>query len=323
MPVPDIDAVYDEAVPDRRRIADVDLNLLLALEALIVERNVTRAAERLGRSQPTVSSALARLRRHFGDALLVRGAGGYRLTPFAAAMARDVMEAAENVDRVLGISSAFDPSSSRREFTLMMSDYVMHTLGPPLLQEMRRQAPGARLRLLQMSEVVTDDHESLLREVDGWILPPGFIRRTPHAEVYTDSWACIAAADNTTFGERLSLDDARRASWVHCFRHQPDMVPILRDVQMHGHSDAGAVVVESFMVAPALVAATESLAIVPERVATASSAPIRIVPFPRPLPPLVENLWWSVAHERDPAHRWLREITMACGRGLDEDRAAP
>ncbi|WP_433556110.1 LysR family transcriptional regulator [Pseudonocardia xinjiangensis] len=318
IPLPTIGAIYAAAVTDRRRIADVDLNLLLALEALIVERNVTRAARRLGRSQPTLSSALARLRRHFGDELLIRGPGGYRLTPFAAAIADDVITATESVDRALGITPAFDPRTSQREFTLMMSDYVMHTLGPLLARDMLLQAPRTRLRLLQISESITVDHGSRLREVDGWVLPPGFVRSTPHTSVYTDSWVCIAPADGTGLGEQLSLDEMRQASWLQCFRHQPEVVPILHDLQLYGRNDVATVVVESFMVAPALVAATTRLAIVPARIAAASTAPIRILPLPRPLPPLVQNLWWDATYERDPAHRWLRETVTACGRKLDD-----
>lgn len=138
-----------------------------------------------------------------------------------------------------------------------------------------------------------------------------------------DSWVCIAAADETGLGERLSLDEMRRASWVHCFRHQPEVVPVLRDLQLYGRHDVATVVVESFMVAPALVAATARLAIVPARIAAASAAPIRVLPLPRPVPPLVQNLWWYAAHERDPAHRWLREIVVGCGRKRDDTWPTP
>ncbi|GAA1329144.1 LysR family transcriptional regulator [Pseudonocardia xinjiangensis] len=306
---------------DRKRLANVDLNLMLALEALIVEKSVTRAAERLGRSQPGLSSALARLRRHFGDDLLVRGPRGYRLTPFAAAMSDEVREAADYAERVFGVASVFDAATCTRSFTIMASDYVIHTLGPLLMREMTLRAPRARMRLLHPSEMITDAHDNLLRELDAWILPRGINRPTSSAELFKDPWVCIASADNATFSDQPTREDLRQAQWVHWFRHQSNLLPSLSYLR-NGHHDSQMIVVESVMAAPALIAGTERLAVVPSRVVACSAAKVRILRLPHSLPRLVEYMSWDEARERDPAHRWLREVVVRCGRELD-DQATP
>jgi DNA-binding transcriptional LysR family regulator len=303
---------------DRKRLADVDLNLLLALEALIAEKNITRAAERLGRSQPTLSSALARLRRHFGDDLLVRGPRGYRLTRFAAAISDEVREAVDYAERVLGVASVFDAATSTRSFTIMASDYVIHTLGPLLIREMALRAPRMRMRLLHPGEMITDAHENLLREVDAWIRPQGINRPTSNVGLFEDPWVCIASADNAAISDQPTRDDLRQAQWVHCFRHQSTVLPTLSYLDRNGPHDSQMIVVESLMAAPALIAGTERLAVVPSRVVANSAAKVRILPLPHSLPLLVEYMWWDDDRERDPAHRWLREIVVRCGRELDD-----
>src|SRR5689334_14098640 len=149
------------------RTASIDLNLLAALDALLAERNVTRAGRRLGLSQPAMSEALARLRRHFGDELLVRVGNRYELTPLAVGLVDRVQAAVAGVERVFSAAPEFDPADSTREFTLLVSDYATSVLGPPLAAAFARSAPHARLRLCpHRPEDVTGAAERL-RGVDG------------------------------------------------------------------------------------------------------------------------------------------------------------
>lgn len=113
-----------------RALLNLDLNLLVALDALLRERNVTRAAEQMGLSQPAVSAALSRLRRHFGDELLSRVGNRYELTPFATQLVVRTPPALAGVKRVFDTSPDFDPSAVEREFTLKGSDYAAAVLGP-------------------------------------------------------------------------------------------------------------------------------------------------------------------------------------------------
>ena len=110
-------------------LANLDLNLLVALRELLRERSVTRAAERLGVTQPAASAALSRLRRHFGDELLIRDRGEYTLTALGAQLAEQVDAVCAAAERLFAASADFDPASSEREFTLVMADYTIVVMG--------------------------------------------------------------------------------------------------------------------------------------------------------------------------------------------------
>src|SRR5581483_12396788 len=129
-------AVRSRAEATARRsvaqLANVDLNLLVILRELLRERNVTRAAERVAVTQPAASAALARLRRHFGDELLVRRGGDYVLSPLAAQLAEHVETACAAAERVFAAETDFDPETSNREFTLLMADYTVTVIGDRL-----------------------------------------------------------------------------------------------------------------------------------------------------------------------------------------------
>ena len=131
----------------RERLRDVDANLLLSLHALLEEKNLTHAGERMTMSQPAMSGALARLRKHFDDELLVRVGRGFELSPLAEQLKTSVAEAVEAAEALLGNQRAFDPSSSTRRFAVSMSEYAMTILSEPLIRHLREQAPGCSLAL--------------------------------------------------------------------------------------------------------------------------------------------------------------------------------
>src|SRR5215218_3914438 len=137
-------------------IASLDLNLLVSLDALMQERSVTRAAARMGLSQPALSASLARLRRHFGDELLTRVGNEYRLTPLAVQLRELARLALSGVERVFTAQTEFDPASSRREFSLQVSDYVVAILGDTLAELLAEEAPNARLRFLANTPAAVD-----------------------------------------------------------------------------------------------------------------------------------------------------------------------
>ena len=120
------------------RLAELNLNLLLVLDALLRERGVTRAGRSIGLSQPASSAALAQLRRFFHDELLVRNGRGYQLTPLALGLAGPVAEIITLIERTVAAPEAFDPARAEREFSIAVSDYVQMTLVPALLLPPRR-----------------------------------------------------------------------------------------------------------------------------------------------------------------------------------------
>ena len=131
----------------KERLREVDANLLLSLHALLEERNLTHAGERMTMSQPAMSGALARLRKHFDDELLVRVGRGFELTPLAEQLRPEVAEAIEAAEALLGNQREFDPASSSRRFTVSMSEYAMTVLAEPLTRLLAEQAPACTVAL--------------------------------------------------------------------------------------------------------------------------------------------------------------------------------
>ena len=180
-------------------LANLDLNLLVALRELLRERNVTRAAERLGVTQPAASAALARLRRHFGDELLVRDRGEYTLTALGVQLAEQADAVCTAAQRLFAASADFDPATSEREFTLVMADYTIVVMGEGLSQVIARAAPRARLHIRLVRETLSAEYADGIRFIDGMVAPPthGFaLPDTRSAELFRDRWVCLVDARN-------------------------------------------------------------------------------------------------------------------------------
>ena len=173
-------------------LANLDLNLLVALRELTRERSVTRAAQRLGVTQPAASAALARLRRHFGDELLVREHGEYALTPLGEQLAEQVEAVCGAAERLFAASADFDPATSDREFTLVMADYTIMVMGEALSHALQRAAPRARLHIRLVRESLAAEYADGIRFVDGMVAPPsnGFsLPDSRSAELFLDRWS--------------------------------------------------------------------------------------------------------------------------------------
>ena len=180
-------------------LANLDLNLLVALRELVRERSVTRAAERLGVTQPAASAALSRLRRHFGDELLIRDRGEYTLTALGAQLADQVDAVCAAAERLFAASTDFDPASSEREFTLVMADYTIAVMGEALSQAIARAAPRTRLHIRLVRESLSAEYAEGIRFIDGMVAPPthGFaLPDTRSAELFRDRWVCLVDARN-------------------------------------------------------------------------------------------------------------------------------
>ena len=299
-------------------LRNLDLNLLPALDALLRDRNVTRAAQRLGLSQPAVSAALGRLRRHFGDELLHRNGNRYELTPLAEQLGARTASALLGVQRVFDATPDFDPATSQREFTLMMSDYAVTTLGDHLATAVARQAPGVRLRFEANSTYAVDHAPDTLQGIDGIVLPHGFLTDTPVLDLYEDTWVCVVSADNTDVGERLTMDDLARLPWVVTYHRATAFTPAAAQLRMIGVTPDVHVVVESFLAVPFLVAGTGRIALLQAALAhrLAAAAGVRVLACPWEVVPLKEAFWWHPSFRTDPAHAWLRGVLRAAGAAV-------
>jgi len=303
---------------DTGRLRHLDLNLLLALDALLDERNVSRAARRLGVSQPSVSGSLARLRRHFGDELLQRRGNQYQLTILGAQLAARIPAALAGVQRVFDTAPDFDPAVAEREFTLMVSDYAAAILGEPLTELAVRQAPNVRFRLLQNTPAAVDNIDDTLRAFDGLVMPHGILSDLPVTDLYEDSWVCVVAEDNAMVGDVLTLDDLAALPWVVTYHGPTAYTPALRQLQMIGVEPAIHVVTESFLAVPFLVAGTSRIGLLQATLARrlAVAAHTRVLACPWEVVPLKEAFWWHRSNEADPAHAWLRATLAEAARRI-------
>jgi DNA-binding transcriptional LysR family regulator len=300
-------------------LANLDLNLLVALRELIRERNVTRAAARIGVSQPAASAALARLRRHFDDDLLVRAKTGYVLSPLAMQLADQVEAVCAAAERLFAVGHHFDPGTSRREFTLVMADYTVAVLGTRLSRVLAEQAPGVDLHVRLVREAFTADIPETIQLVDGMVAPPVSRFELPgvrSVDLFTDRWVCIVDAGNPLADSELTLEQLAGMCWVAPFqpdRGYPAAAPMSRQLALFGIQPAIRVRVESYQAVPYFVAGTDRVALLQERLATAVAGKLglRVLPCPGDPEPIVEKLWWHADYDGDPAHAWLRQTMVA------------
>lgn len=314
-----ISCVYAVAVAADRVLANLDLNLLITLDALLRERNVTHTAHALGVSQPAVSAALSRLRRHFGDPLLNRVGNRYELTPLAVQLAALTAPALAGVQRVFDATAEFDPARLERQFTVVTSDYAATVLGPFVARRLAAQAPGVRLHLRQTTPEAVDHAAETLRTADGLLIPHGFVTGLPHRDLYTDRWVCIVSEDNPHVGDALTLRQLGELGWVMLFNGPTAFTPAAQHLRMIGVEPRVEVVVDGFLAMPFLVAGTDRVALLQEHLARRLAAPagVRVLPCPFEVVPLTEALWWHPMYRTDPAHAWLRGVFVDAGAELD------
>ena len=195
----------------KERLREVDANLLLSLHALLEERNLTHAGERMTMSQPAMSGALARLRKHFDDELLVRVGRGFELTPLAEQLRPVVAEAVEAAEALLGNQREFDPASSSQRFTVSMSEYAMTVLAEPLTNAAGRAGTRPARSRSTPIDVAPDQFETQLMRRDLIIGPLGFEFPGRLQPVFTDELVCVVARDNPRLVDG-ALDPRRPAA---------------------------------------------------------------------------------------------------------------
>ncbi|MDQ1206265.1 LysR family transcriptional regulator [Microbacterium sp. SORGH_AS_0862] len=293
----------------------LDLNLLRPLHALLQEQSVTRAAAALGLSQPACSAALGRLRRHFDDPLLVRVRGrGTQLTPLARRLRGTVAALMNDIDAVAGASSSFDPATSDREFTILVSDAEAEVIAPALIQRLRLEAPHARLRLEAPSSAMQPTLREQLSRHDLVVLPePALPEGVPTLTLYEERWAYVVSLDDDL---REPVDPAylARRSWAACYDIINAPWSPARLIERSGMEEILVVRTDSFLQLFAVVESGGLTALVPARLAIKRCAAnaTRWVPVPEQIAPSFRICAaWSPLHTLDPAHRWLRELVAS------------
>ena len=300
--------------------AGIDLNLLSVLGALLEHRNVTRAGERLSLSQPTMSGALARLRQHFGDELLVRSGREYRLTPMAADLLPAVREALGQVERTLGVAAGFDPATSGRRFSIAISAQSLLALSD-VLARVHELAPGIQLDTWPITTTLLETDHSLLG-YDVLIAPAGFRADGDPEVLMLDRVVYVADPANPRLRDgRLTAEDL--AVLPHAAARLPQAGLVTAALERLGVTPRVVATTGGWLPLPFLVAGTDLVAAVPERLArrTGAAAGVTLVEPPFGIIELAEAAWWHPLHATDPALTWLRGIisdslaSLARGRG--------
>lgn len=305
----------------RGPLSRLDLNLLTPLDALLTERSVTRAAQRLQLSQPSTSAALARLRTHYGDPLLVRRGNEYDLSPLALKLVDQVSAVLDGARHIFDEQGAWNPEDAIREFSVYMSDYALCTIAPIVSRIASLEAPGVRFRFLLQSPTIIDEADERLRSVDALIAPHGMIADLKYVDLWRDEWVIIAADDNEAALRGLSREDLTTSPWVHTFQTRTASTPALRQLQYLGIEPHVEATVESFQALPLFVRGTARLGLLQRGLLASlpSLDGLIAVEPPIELAPLVNALWWHPAHRSDPAHAWMRAIFVRAGEIRDSE----
>lgn len=294
----------------RQALARLDLNVVVHLDALLTERSVTRAAARLTLSQPAMSAALARLRTHFDDPLLIRDGRGWTPSPLGVRLTGPTARIVAGLHGVFGMSGDFDPAQESREFVIHASDHSVAVVGGALRARVGAQAPSAHLRFVNREISVDDSPGALLAHCDAALLPHGILFDSPHQDVFEDQWVCIVSEDNSRVGDMLTTTDMAGLPWIAA-HHGPSIEPVLGpQLAKLGVRPRIDTVVDSFLAAPWLVAGTDAIGVVQRRLLARlpASVGVRRVATPFEITPHRVALWWHPVHEDEPAHAWLRSV---------------
>lgn len=295
----------------------VDYNLLVALRALLEERNVTRAGVAANMSQPAMSAALARLRAHFGDELLVRVGRTYELTPLGEELLPQVNASLEVVATALDPWGTFDPATSTRQFTISASDYALAVLVEPLLTAVRKQAPAVTILFDPIPMPGVDMLNHLLRR-DLLIAAMGYDLPGRRQVVFSDRFVCVVSQDNPRLRDgRLTLADLAEMPHVGAFggRSMTAADAVLAEA---GITPRVEVTLQGLLAVPFAVSGTDLCAFVPERLLARCPRTLRLAVAEVPLddPELAEAAHWYPSRQHDPSVRWLRDILRSTSAAL-------
>ena len=300
----------------------LDLNLLVALDALLREANVSRAAMRIGLSQPAASHALQRLRDLIGDPLLVRSGARMELTPRAQALRSPLAQALDQV-RALFVPDGFDASTSERQFRLMMPDLAVELLMPPLMEKITRIAPNVRIDVVPWRGPAIFTAE-FARTIDIVISIGNAFSGFHRQLLYTDSDA-LAVRRGHPVGAKLKRReiflDARHVAAVIRGQSEDLIDTWLRSKGMERRI---ALVVPGYLEALHVAARTDLVAFVPWRLISALSKQLSLATITPPLDPGIDEqyMFYPTRAQMDPASIWLRRLMLETGREMERAKQA-
>jgi len=292
-------------------LGGLDLNLLVALDALFAEKSVSRAGERLHLSQSATSGALARLRDVFRDQLLVPVGRRMVLTPVAEALVEPVRNFLLQAEAILNHDPVFDPRSSTRKFRILMSDYVEIVLLAEALPRIEQCAPGIRFDFISNVE---GGFEALDRgEIDLSISPSiRLSHEHPSEPLFEDDFICVVWSDNTRVKSAVSLDEYLNMGHVVVRFGKNQELTTFDEwfLERYGHERRVEIVTTAFNMVPHLLVGTSRIATLHRRLALSYQRylPLKVVKPPFGIPVLQESMQWHKSRDRDPGTLWLRSV---------------
>ncbi len=300
-----------------------DLNLLRCFVAMLEERSVTRAAVRLGITQPAASNALTRLRQMFGDPLFIRERYGMRPTETALALAEPIAEALARLDAVVRDQQRFDPATAERHITLAANSYVEFVLLPDLVADLRQAAPGLTLRIIPYGSdlaetgVVSGDTAMTLGRITD---PPETL---VVQQIMEDGLSCVLRADHPQVGDHLSREQFEALRHVNMLPPGRLKAGLFQALERTGLRRDVAVSVTHFLSIPELIAATDYCTTLPNLICArlARDKRLKILPPPADLGRFPVQMAWHIRYRQDPAHRWLRGRVLAVAERLVQQSA--
>lgn len=301
-----------------------DLNLLVALDTLLTEKHVTRAADKLCVSQPAMSAALSRLRTYFDDPLLVKVGTGLELTPRAQELAGDVRDLIFRIRKTLRSQTAFDPAQDEREMRLLMSDFSASVFMPALMRALSRDAPGVHCTVehLTPDSLTRIDHgqaEFCITVEQRELLEDNAVAGSLCGEHLFDD-AFVLVMDQAAEGADAPLTLTRMLELPYVEVRFAHTVFSVIEHAMRQYSLPMKVVaaMPSFTEAACMIPGTRMTTIVPSRLArlVAPTFGLAIRPVPVQLPAVRETLIWHKRNDADPAHVWMRHYLHRIGAEL-------
>jgi DNA-binding transcriptional LysR family regulator len=300
----------------------LDLNLLRALDALLDERNVTRAAQRLSLTQPAVSAMLTRLRESFGDPLFVRSQRGIVPTERALQLAAPLKQVLGEIEQMLQ-PQAFEPAEAQMTLTIASTDYALRAVVVPFLARLRHAAPGIR------AVIVPVQHERLQAQfesgdVDMALITPETTPADLHARrLFDERYVCVMRADHPARpaekrGAKRSLSLDQFCALDHALvSYSGGSLSGVTDEALArlGRTRRVTVSVNSFLVLPEILLTSDLIAVVPERL-THGAQGLAVVEPPLDIPGFTKTLVWHERTHRAPGHKWARELLVETCDGL-------
>ena len=291
-------------------LGELDLNLLVVFKHLLVERNVSRVAEVMNLSQPAVSNALARLRRLLGDELFLRTPSGMEPTPFAEQLAEGVSQGLGMIHGALNQRDAFDAATSKRSFVIGMTDIGEIYFLAPLMERLKRDAPGVTVSTVRNTTVnLRDAMEAGKVDMAIGLLPQlnaGFFQR----RLFKQPYVCLMRSGHKLAKKKISLQEFSAAEHLLVISEGTGHGKVDEILKRSGVERRITLTVPHFVAVGHILQTSDMVATVPDRLAERMIKPFGLVSVPHPakIPDVAINVFWHGKYHSSPANQWLRGV---------------